>query len=62
MGLMISAKRKVAMEMAPVHKYQPGNPSLNKTKIKDKKIMALPVSGCNKINKTGSPIIANAIY
>lgn len=37
MGLMISAKRKVAIEMAPVHKYQPGNPSLNKTKLRIKK-------------------------
>ena len=30
--------------------------------FKDKKIIALPVSGCNNMSITGSPIIANAIY
>jgi len=45
MGLIIKAKRNVAIAIAPVHKYQAGKPSLYKTKIKAKNIIALPVSG-----------------
>ena len=62
MGFIIKAKRNVAMAIAPVHKYQLGNPSLYKTKTSDKNIIALPASGCINIKIIGKPIIAKAMY
>ena len=59
MGCMTKDKKNNAMAMIPEKKYQLGNPSLFKTKIKDTKIMALPASGCIKISKTGIAIMAS---
>ena len=61
-GFISKASIKVIIDIAPVHRYQEGSPSLYSTKISDKKIIALPASGCTRIKNTGKPIIANAIY
>src|SRR5690606_41290555 len=54
---MSNDNKNNATAMTPVHKYQDGNPSRCKSKNKDIKTMAEPVSGCSKINNTGNAII-----
>src|SRR5690606_41303483 len=54
---MTSESRNNAMAMTPVHKYHEGRPSRYKSKSRDKKIIAEPASGCNKIRRTGNKII-----
>src|SRR5690606_25414960 len=56
-GLMTSESKNKAMAMTPVHKYHEGRPSRYKSKNKDRKIIAEPASGCNKIRRTGNKII-----
>ena len=60
-GLINRAKKNKTIAVIPEIKYQLGKPSLYKTKIKDKNIIALPASGCIRISKTGRPMIPKAI-
>ncbi len=61
LGSILSAIKKSIMALKPENKYHPGKPSLFKTKINDKNIIALPASGCNNIKSTGKRMIPKPI-